>query len=134
MRFFNNLPWIALGGLMILHGFAHLPAILGSWKLATVDDVSFQPNVLFTNASDALVYALGAVWLVAALSFILAGVGVLRKSFWWPAATAFALVLSVSMTMLWQQDAAIGLVLNGFLMLVLMGLYLIGQLEERKFA
>jgi hypothetical protein len=134
MRFLSNLPWIGLGGLMILHGIAHSPAVLGSWKLASFEDVSFQPNVLFTSASDPLVYALGAVWFLAALSFIVAGIGVLRQAFWWPVVTAFALVLSVSMTLLWQQDAAIGLVLNGFLLVVLTAMYLLGQLEERQFA
>lgn len=134
MRFLSNLPWIGLGGLMILHGLAHSPAVLGSWKLATFEDVSYQPNVLLTSASEPLVYALGAVWLVAALSFIVAGIGVLRHAIWWPAATAFALVLSVGMTLLWQQDAAIGLVLNGVLLVVMMTLYMFGQLEERQFA
>ncbi len=134
MRFFNNLPWIGLGGFMILHGFAHSPAILGSWNLLSIDDVSRQPNFLLTNVSEGTLYVLGGIWFLAALSFVIAGIGVLRKAFWWPMMTAIALVLSFSMTILWRQDAAIGLVLNGGFMAVLMAMYLMGQLEERKFA
>jgi hypothetical protein len=48
--------------------------------------------------------------------------------------TAFALVVSLSMTMLWHQDAFIGLVLNAILLAIMAGLYLLGQFERRRFA
>jgi hypothetical protein len=134
MRFLNSLPWIALGGLMILHGFAHTPGILGSWNLATFDDVTRQPNVLFTNAGDGLLYVLGFIWFAAAISFVIAGIGVLRQAVWWPMMTAVALVLSLGVTLLWHQDAFIGLVLNAILLAIMAGLYLLGQFERRRFA
>jgi hypothetical protein len=134
MRFLHYLPWIALGGLMILHGFAHTPAILGSWDIATFDDVSRQPNILLTNAGNTMILVLGGIWFLAAVSFIVAGIGVLRQAFWWPVVTALALTLSVTMTMLWRHDAAIGLLLNAVILAVMTAMYLIGQWEERKFA
>lgn len=134
MRFLNYLPTIAFGGLMILHGIAHSPAILGSWGLAAFEDVSYQPNVLLTNAGDGMMLLLGGIWLLAALSFVAAGIGVLRQTFWWPLAASIALVLSVAMTMLWQQDAAIGLLLNGLILAIIGAMYLAGKWQERRFA
>lgn len=134
MRFLHYIPWIALGGLMILHGFAHTPAILGSWGLATFEDVSRQPNMLLTSAGDGMLLVLGGLWFIAALSFIIAGIGVLRQAFWWPMMASLALVLSVSMTMLWRNDAAIGLLLNGVILAIMAAMYLVGQRQEHKIA
>ena len=132
MRFLNALPWILLGVLMVLHGFAHLPAVLGSWGLATFDDVSFQPNVLLTGAGDNLVRVLGAVWFLAAVSYVVAGIGVLRRAYWWPLLTAVAIVLSLPMTMLWREDAVIGLVLNSAILALMAGWLLIGLQRTRQ--
>jgi hypothetical protein len=134
MRFLHHLPWIAFGGLMILHGFAHSPGIFGSWQLITVEDVSHQPNILLTNAGDVMMLFLGGIWFLAAISFVIAGIGVLRQSSWWPMATAVALVLSVTITLLWRQDAAIGLLLNAVILVIMGTMYLMGQWEERRFA
>jgi hypothetical protein len=134
MRLVYYLPWMLLGGLMSLHGVAHTPAVLGSWNLATFDDVSHQPNVLLTNAGDGLLMLLGGIWLLAALAFVVAGIGVLRQATWWPVATATAVVLSIPMTMLWREDAVVGLVLNA-LILGMMGVwFLTGTRRESQFA
>lgn len=134
MRFVRNLPWIISGLFLILHGFAHSPAILGSWNLVSLDDVTRQPNFLLTNAGDAMLYVLGTIWFLAALSFVIAGIGVLRQSAWWPMMMALALVLSVPMTMLWREDAFIGLIINGVLLAIMGSWYLLGIREERQFA
>jgi hypothetical protein len=134
MRFLRFLPYLFAGGLMMLHGFAHLPGVLGSWGIATFEDVSRQPNILLTNASDPVVWALGAVWLLAALSFVVAGVGVLRRSDWWPVAGVVAIVVSLPVTILWKDDAVIGLVLNGVLLAGLAVWYVMTPVRERSTA
>lgn len=122
---------ILLGGMMILHGIAHLPAVLGSWGIATFEDVSTQPNVWMTNAGDGALYLLGSIWLLAAMSFVAAGFGAIRRLTWWPVTAALAIVLSVPMTILWQNDAAIGLVLNAVLMAIMAGWFLAGSVREK---
>lgn len=134
MRFVRNLPWIIGGLFLILHGFAHMPAVFGSWNIATFDDVTRQPNFLLTSAGDTMIYVLGAVWFFAALSFVIAGIGVLRQSAWWPMMIALALVLSVPMTVLWREDAFAGLLINGVLLAAMGVWYLLGIREERQFA
>ena len=132
MRFLRFLPFIAVGFLLILHGFAHTPAILGSWDLATFDDVSRQPNALFTNASEGLLVVLGLFWLIAALSFVAAGVGLIRQTSWWPLAAGIALVVSTTMTLLWHNDAVVGLVLNIILLAAFMIWVVIGTMWQQQ--
>jgi hypothetical protein len=132
MRFVHFLPYLMGGGLMILHGFAHLPGVLGSWDLATFEDVSRQPNLWLTNAGDGLLMVLGAIWLIAGVAFVVAGVGVLRKREWWPMVAALAIVVSVPMTILWRDDASIGLLLNAALLAILIGWMLLTSIKERQ--
>jgi hypothetical protein len=110
--------WI-FGIFLILHGFAHLPGVLGSWNLGDFEDVSRQPNILLNHASDGVIYLLGALYLVAGVSFIAAGIGLLRRASWWLMALAVALPLSFLVTTLWWRDAMIGLVLNLIVLAVL---------------
>jgi hypothetical protein len=134
MRFLRNLPFIGLGLMMILHGFAHLPAVFGSWKLATFEDISYQPNIIFSNAGDTLVQVLGFIWLAAAIAFVVAGIGVLRRAQWWAGATLIALAFSMPMTVLWIEDAVIGMVLNLAILLGILAWVLITSGETRKLA
>jgi hypothetical protein len=134
MRLLHNLPWVLSGGLLALHGFAHTPAVLGSWGLATFEDVSFQPNVLFTDAGDGFVRVLGAIWLMAAVSFLVAGIGIIRQADWWPLATGVAVVLSVPMTILWREDAFVGLILNAVILGMMGVWFLIDLRTERQAA
>lgn len=131
MKRLHYLTSILIGGVMILHGIAHMPAVLGSWGIATFEDVSVQPNVWLTDAGDGMLQVLGAIWLLAAMSFVAAGVGAIRRAGWWPVITALALALSVPMTILWQDDAAIGLILNAILLLIMAGWYLVGSVREK---
>jgi hypothetical protein len=134
VRFLKFLPFIVIGGLMMLHGFAHLPGVLGSWELATFDDVSRQPNVLLTDAGDGLLFVLGAFWLLAAASFVVAGIGVLRQANWWPMAAAIAIVVSLPITLLWKDDAVAGLALNTVLLVTLFVWFMFTSIQERRIA
>lgn len=112
----------AFGMLLVLHGFAHSPAILEAWKLKTYEDISYRPNYLLEYASDTVVYGLGFVWLIAAGAFIVAGLGVIRRTFWWPHIATFATIVSFAMTILWKEDAIVGLALNAGLLVVLIAI------------
>jgi hypothetical protein len=108
---------------LALHAIAHGPGILGAWKIAEIEDASFQPNVLLTGASDTLVAVLGAIWLVAAVAYLVAAYGLLRNARWWPGATLAAALVSLTMTILWAEDAVVGLVVNIAVLAALLGLW-----------
>ncbi len=132
MDIFPRLVRWAFALLLILHGFAHLPGVLGAWKLKTFDDVSFQPNAIFTDASDTTVFLLGIVWFMAAIGFVVAGISVLVHYDWWPHIALRAVVTSLIPTILWNEDARIGLVLNIGLLIVVLGVLGWNRAEERN--
>jgi hypothetical protein len=118
MRYVNTLARAAFGMLLILHGFAHSPGVLGSWKLVEFEDVSYAPN-LFQQASDVTIRLLGIIFLVGGLAFVVAGLGVLRRASWWAPVTCAAAFVSLAATVFWYQDAIIGLVIDVFVLAVL---------------
>jgi hypothetical protein len=119
MRFLRSVPVMLAGFLLIAHGIAHAPGVLGSFDLASFDDATRQPNALFTNAGDTLLYVLGVFWLVAALTFVVAGAGVALRMAWARQALVAAVAVSLPVTMLWYQDAVVGLVINIALLVIL---------------
>jgi hypothetical protein len=132
MRRAGAIPVGLAGLLLIAHGLAHTPGILGSFDLATFDDASRQPNVLLTGAGDAMIRALGVVWALAALSFVVAGAGVLLRQAWHRTAVWAAVALSLPLTMLWYQDAIVGLVLNVSIAVVLLATWIRNSVSGKQ--
>ena len=65
---------IALGLLMLLHGFAHLVGMTVSWQLAPLEGAVYK-TTLFSNridVGDAGMRVMGGLWLLTALAFALA--------------------------------------------------------------
>lgn len=112
MRKVQRVAVIVAGLITALHGIAHAPGALGSLDLATFEDASRQPNLLFTDAGDSLILVLGILWAVAGVLFILGGIGVALNRDKALPVVALALAVSLPLTVLWYQDAVAGLVLN----------------------
>jgi hypothetical protein len=112
MTIMRHVARLALGAFFMLHGFAHSPGILGTWKLKTFEDVSYRPNVLLDNASNTTVSLLGIIWLFAALAFLYAGYEVIRGAQGWTHVMLFATVVSLAVSLLWYKDAIIGVVID----------------------
>ena len=106
--------WL-FGVVLILHGLAHTPGVLNAWKISDFEDVSFQPNVWLTDASDTMVALLGAIWLLAAILFVSAGMALIVKKRGWLRIAGLATMVSLVPCLLWREDAVIGLVLNAAL-------------------
>lgn len=85
--------------LMLLHGVAHLPGVVGSWRLAVLQDIPYHTTLLAgrVDVGDGGMRVVGAVWLLAALGFVASAVAALRDDPWW-AGVAFV-VASVSLAL-----------------------------------
>jgi len=132
MMLFTRMVRWAFALLLIMHGFAHLPGVLGSWKVKSFEDVSYQPNAIFTDAGDTTVFLLGIVWFTAAIGFLVAGISLLVHFEWWPHIALGAMLTSLIPTILWNQDARIGLELNIALLIVILGVLGRNRAEERN--
>jgi hypothetical protein len=125
-------PRIAFGVFLVLHGIAHAPGMLGAWKLATFENVSYQPNLILTDASDRVVYLLGALWLIAGLGVIAAGVSTILGKPWWTSAVAIATLVSIIPCTLWREDAVVGLAIDVAVLMVIAGLLALSALTRGR--
>jgi hypothetical protein len=95
--------WV-IGGLLLAHGFVH-----ARWR-------TYAPRTsrLFPAAPPAVLSLFSSVLLVvAALGFGLAGLGVVARAFWWPAAAAASALVSLTLLgIFWQSTFGLAAVLN----------------------
>ena len=104
----------ALVALLIAHGVAHLVGFVVPWKRTTILGGA-------TDVGDAGARALGVVWLVAALAFVLLAGAVLAG--WNVRVWTFAtLSLSIVLCVAGWPEARIGLVVNVVLLTVLLAM------------
>jgi hypothetical protein len=117
---------LVLAAVLIVHGVAHLVGFVVPWKLLSTDEMPYTTRILggMLDVGDTGVRALGVVWLVVALAFVLLGGAVLQglSVRGWLFAT---LALSVGLCLAGWPEARIGVVLNA---LVLMALLAVPQL------
>ena len=113
----------ALAALLIAHGVAHLVGFVVPWKLLSTAEVPYRTTILggVTDVGDAGARALGVVWLVAALAFVLLAGAVLAG--WNVRVWIFAmLALSIVLCVVGWPEARIGLVVNAVLLAALLAM------------
>jgi hypothetical protein len=104
----------ALAVLLAAHGVAHLPGFLASWKLANLPELPYK-TTLFAGAIDvgaAGVRLAGALWLMAALAFLIAAAGVVAEARWGMRLAVFAVIGSMALCAAGWPDARIGFAVN----------------------
>ncbi len=108
---------------LIAHGVAHLVGFVVPWKLVSTADVPYRTTILggAADLGDAGARALGIVWLVTALAFVLLGAAMLagwNVRMW----TITMLLLSMLLCVVGWPEARIGLVVNAVLLAALLAL------------
>jgi hypothetical protein len=101
---------ILLPVLMLLHGIAHLPGVLTSWRLAVFADAPYHTAVLGRrlDVGDAGMRVLGALWLAAGLGLMLSAVGAVIHHEQWLALALASTLLSTMLCTLEYPAAHIG--------------------------
>ena len=103
---------IAVAVLLTLHGVAHLVGFLGPWGMAS--NIPLQ-TTLFAGrfqASDGTLKALGILWLLVGLTFVVCAIGELRHASWWRELTLNAAVLSLLLSISSFPASKIGIPIN----------------------
>ena len=108
-----------LAVLLVAHGAIHVLGFLWAFNLAQIEEIG-SPTLLFAGAElgDPGTVAFGLLWLVAMVAFIAAGIGVARGTAWSIPVTGIAAGISLVPTIVWWNDAWIGAVLSGFILVV----------------
>jgi hypothetical protein len=112
---------IALAVLMVLHGVAHLPGLVGSWRLAALEGIPPHTTVLAgrVDVGDAGMRALGAVWLLCTVLFWVAATGAVAHRAWWMPLALGTTLLSLALSVLELPYARIGVAVNLAILAVL---------------
>lgn len=98
------------GVFLALHGLIHLMGFVVSWKLATIEGLPYTTTLLngCWDVGTTGIRALGLFWLLAALGFVAAGIGLIARQEWWWAATLAVAVVSLVVTALQWPEAQFG--------------------------
>lgn len=91
-----------LGVFFVLHGLAHTVGILATWTRVEVgfrDALWLLPGRV--RLRGPIGSAFGAVWLVALVGWVVAGVGAIAGAEWWPALAVSSAVVSLAAMVPW---------------------------------
>lgn len=112
---------IALAVLLALHGIAHLVGFLVPWRLVEPEDMVYETTLLAgrLDVGEAGIKALGVVWLLAAMAFLVAAFGAWTARGWWVPLTAGLAALSLLLSVLHWPDARVGVLVNAAILLAL---------------
>jgi hypothetical protein len=113
----------AFAALLIAHGIAHLVGFAVPWKLLSSAEVPYRTTILggAIDVGHTGARALGVLWLIAALAFVLLAGAALagwNVRFW----TFATLSLSIALCVAGWPDARIGLGVNAVLLTALLAM------------
>ena len=111
--------YVALGVLLVLHGFAHLVGFASPWGF--IPDSKPLTGLLGGRVlvSDATLRGIGFAWLVAALLFLVAAVAVFRREPWWQSFTLYTTIFSLVLSSAFLPEALIGFAIDAALLVLL---------------
>ena len=106
--------------ILALHGLIHTLGFAATWGLGQINAISSTPTFPGGLATGGAVpRLLGVVWLLLAVAFIVAAVGLATTSAWWKALLLAATMVSLLLCVAWWSDAKFGLVIDAIILVVL---------------
>ncbi len=106
--------------ILILHGLIHLMGTLTYMKLGTVEGLKYKTTLLGgrCDLGEKGIGIYGALWGVAALGFIVSGLGMLAGWSWIPPMLVSVTIFSLIITALDWEAAFAGVIVNGVILLI----------------
>jgi hypothetical protein len=105
----SHLGWLLLAVPLVVHGAAHLSGLIAPF---TRRDVGFaeRPWIFAHGVTphSAIGRAFGLVWLVAAVTLVISGLGLLLGQVWWAVAALAAATLSLAAIVVWWRAVPAG--------------------------
>jgi hypothetical protein len=120
VRFKGGMRFV-LASFLLAHGVAHLVGFVSSWQLATLAELPYKTTVFSgrVDVGDAGIRVIGALWLLAALAFLVAAFAVATEAGWAVRFTVAGVVASLMLCLAGWPDARIGVAVNVGLVLLL---------------
>jgi hypothetical protein len=96
------------------HGVIHLIGFVVPWRIATVTGFPYRTSAFggLADFGGVGVRLVGVVWLVCAVGFVVAGVGIVRRAAWALPLTAVLAVVSLVVCLMGLPETVAGIVVN----------------------
>jgi hypothetical protein len=103
-----------MGGLLIGHGLIHLMGFVVPFRLATIEAMPFTTTAFFgkVDLGEGGARVIGMAWLLAAVLFVGAGIGLLGGQDWWARTALSTAGISAMLCVLGLPRAALGLAVD----------------------
>ena len=110
---------------LILHGLIHLIGFLVSWGLVEIDSFKYGTSILAgkVDLGRTGIRRVGILWVVGAIGFVIAGVGLWLVTPWWFTLLIGVTLYSLVLCILGWPDSQYGFYIN----LVILGVLLFGE-------
>jgi hypothetical protein len=106
---------------LIVHGLVHLMGTTVYLKLGTIEGFSYKTTLLNGrwDLGETGIAVFGALWAVAAVGFVIAGVALLAGWSWWQPVLVGVTLFSLALTVLDWKTAFAGAIINIAILVVL---------------
>lgn len=113
---------------LAVHGAIHLIGFVVSWQLGVVQGFGYRTTVLagLIDVGPVGIRGVGAVWLLVAVGFVLAGFAIWRGEPWAVGLSAALAFGSLTLCVLGLPDSAAGIVVNVAILAVAAYVLMIG--------
>lgn len=104
----------ALAAVVAAHGIVHLIGFVVPWRLAEVEGSPYRTTVLggAADLGDVGARLVGLVWLACAVGFVVAAVGIARRTSWAIPLSAALATLSLVVCVLGLPETTAGIAVN----------------------
>jgi hypothetical protein len=99
---------------LIVHGLIHLIGFVVKFQIAEMEDITYKTTVLAGKLDVGHVgtRALGIVWLLLAVAFVISGAAIFASPAWWWSFTLAVTLVSLALCVLGWPDARFGVLAN----------------------
>ena len=105
---------IIVSVIFALHGLIHLFGFVAFLKIVETKDIQYRTTIFAgkVDVGDFGIKIVGILWLLAAVGFVIAAVGVFGLSDWWQSVTLYVTIFSLIITITGIPDSVFGAVTN----------------------
>lgn len=116
----HDMQWL-LACAVAAHGVAHLPGFVSAWRLAELSELPYRTTLLGgrLDVGDAGMRIVGGLWLLLAVAFVAAAVGLATHAGWVTPLLRVAAIASMVWCLTAWPEARIGVAVNVGLIVVL---------------
>lgn len=110
-----------MAGLLVGHGLIHLMGFVVPWRLATIEVMPYTTTAFFgrVDLGEGGARVIGMVWLLAAVLFVAAGIGLWAGQDWWLRVALSTAGISAMLCVLGLPRSAFGLAVNALIALLI---------------